>query len=181
MFKPRVIIYAAVLITALVAGYLLSRQLQTDEPSTMVSGSILTEPFTDLTGASKTVGDWHVNVTLVNFWATWCAPCREEIPLFMAMLERYRERGFRVVGVAIDEVEAVNRFRDELLINYPLLILEDNVNTVMRRYGDGMAILPYSVLVDARGNITAKKLGAYEHKELDTLLAQTLAVQGSTN
>jgi peroxiredoxin len=97
------------------------------------------------------------------------------------MLERYRERGFRVVGVAIDEVEAVNQFRDELLINYPLLILEDNVNAVMRRYGDGMAILPYSVLVDARGNIAAKKLGAYEHKELDTLLAQTLAAQGASN
>jgi thiol-disulfide isomerase/thioredoxin len=181
MSKNKVVVYAVVLVTALIAGFLLSRYLHTDSPPAVANGDILTEPFTDLTGAPKTVGDWHVNVTLVNFWATWCAPCREEIPLFMTMLERYRERGFRVVGVAIDEAEAVNQFRDELLINYPLLILEDNVNAVMRRYGDGMAILPYSVLVDARGNIAAKKLGAYEHKELDTLLAQTLAAQGAAN
>lgn len=181
MSKTKVVVYAAVLVIALVAGLLLSRYLQTDSPTTAANSGILNEPFTDLTGAHKTVGDWHVNVTLVNFWATWCAPCRDEIPLFMSMLERYRERGFRVVGVAIDEVDAVNRFRDELLINYPLLILEKNVNTVMRRYGDGMAILPYSVLVDAQGNITAKKLGAYEHKELDSLVAQTLVAQGTAN
>ncbi len=181
MLKPKAVVSAVVLVVALVAGIFVSRYLQTEDPAKSAHSGILAEPFTDLTGAPKTVGDWHVNVTLVNFWATWCAPCRDEIPLFMSMLERYRERGFRVVGVAIDEVEAVNRFRDELLINYPLLILEHNVTTVMRRYGDGMAILPYSVLVDAGGNIAAKKLGAYEHQELDTLLVQTLAAQGATN
>ncbi len=181
MLKPKAVAYAIVVVAALIAGISVSLYLHTQDPPNPAHSGILAEPFTDLTGAPKTVGDWHVNVTLVNFWATWCAPCREEIPLFMTMLERYRERGFRVVGVAIDEVEAVNRFRDELLINYPLLILEHNVNTVMRRYGDGMAILPYSVLVDAQGNIAAKKLGAYEHQELDTLLAQTLAAQGVAN
>ncbi len=181
MLKPKIVVSAVVVVAALVAGISVSLFLQTRDPAESGHSGILAEPFTDLTGAPKTVGDWHVNVTLVNFWATWCAPCRDEIPLFMTMLERYRERGFRVVGVAIDEVEAVNRFRDELLISYPLLILEHNVNTVMRRYGDGMAILPYSVLVDARGNIAAKKLGAYEHRELGTLLAQTLAAQEATN
>lgn len=181
MSKSKVAVYATVLIIALVAGFQLSRTLHTDSPSAAANSGILAEPFTALTGVDKTVGDWHVNVTLINFWATWCAPCREEIPLFMTMLERYRERGFRVVGVAIDEVDAVNRFRDELLINYPLLLLENNVNAVMRRYGNGMAALPYSLLVDARGNIAAKKLGAYEHTELDTLLAQTLAAQDNAN
>lgn len=178
MQKTKISIYAAILVAATLAGFSLSRQLHTERPSAVANNGILTEPFTDLTGAPKTVGAWHVNVTLVNFWATWCAPCRDEIPLFMTMLERYRDRGFRVVGVAIDEAEAVTRFRDELSVDYPLLILANDITAVMRRYGDDNAVLPYSVLVDARGNIIAKKLGAYEHNELDALLAAALGSRG---
>lgn len=175
MLKPKTITFViAVAVAALLAGLLLSRYWYSGDQQASAPGGILAEPFVDLSGAPKTVGDWHVRLTLVNFWATWCAPCREEIPMFMQLLERYRNRGFRVVGIAIDEVEAVNRFRDEILINYPLLILEDNINAVMSRYGDGMAILPYSVLVDAKGDIFAKKLGAYHREELEALLTNAL-------
>ncbi len=175
MSKHSTLLLVVLCAAALAAGLWFAQHLRDEDTAVSAPDGILGEPFKDLKGRPATVANWHQRVTLVNFWATWCAPCRDEIPLFMTMLERYRDRGFRVVGVAIDEVAAVDRFRDELLINYPLLILEHNVNAVMQRYGDRMAILPYSVLVDAEGNIVAKKLGAYENTELDTLLAELLA------
>ncbi len=175
MRKLRTTLFLAVVCAAaLVAGVWLAQHLRNKEARVSTPIGILAEPFIDLQGRPATVAEWHESVTLVNFWATWCAPCRDEIPVFMSLLERYRDRGFRVVGVAVDDIQAVERFGDELSINYPLLILEHDVNTVMQRYGDKMAILPYSVLVDAEGNTIARKLGAYEKTELDTLLARTL-------
>ncbi len=175
MWAPKSISAVVIVaVVALVGGWFLARSLLTDDERTTARTGILAEPFRDLQGRSKTVGEWHVGLTLVNFWATWCSPCRDEIPLFMTTLERYRDQGFRVVGVAIDDVEAVNRFRDEFLINYPLLILEENVNAVMKRYGDGMAILPYSVLVDANGDIISRKLGAYQNDELEAVITAAL-------
>ena len=124
----------------------------------------------DLAGKPRRIMEWRGKLLLINFWATWCPPCREEIPLFIDFQERYAGRGFQVVGVAIDSLQDVMDYRDTLLINYPILIGEEKVMRLMQRYGNRVGTLPYSLLVAPDGRILHRKMGAYTRPELEKLL-----------
>ncbi|MFQ5982950.1 MAG: TlpA family protein disulfide reductase, partial [Woeseiaceae bacterium] len=114
-------------------------------------------------------------IVLLNFWAPWCAPCREEIPLLMDLQKRYRGRGLQVVGIAIDDRDNVVHFRDEMSINYPILVGQDDAITLMTRYGNRIGSLPFSVTINREGRIVARKLGVYRRTELEDLLRPLLA------
>ncbi len=137
--------------------------------------SLATHAFTDLDGATRTLAEWKGSTVLVNFWATWCAPCREEIPLLAEVHRRYRERALVVVGVALDRADAVRRYRDELGIEYPLLIASADTDRLIVDQGNPNGVLPFSVLVLADGEVGATKTGPYTAAELETLLSTALA------
>jgi peroxiredoxin len=128
----------------------------------------------DLTGKPRSLADWRNKVILLNFWATWCPPCREEIPGFIRLQERYGARGLQIVGISIDNPEAIARFWQEMKINYPLLLADDSVYGLMAAYGNNKGGLPYSVLIGPDGGITATKLGAFEETQLENLLIPLL-------
>ena len=111
---------------------------------------------------------------LLNFWATWCPPCREEIPGFIRLQERYGARGLQIVGISIDNPEAIARFWQEMKINYPLLLANDSVYALMTAYGNNQGGLPYSVLIRPDGGIAATKLGAFNEKQLESLVLPLL-------
>lgn len=118
----------------------------------------------DLDGRPRRPGEWNGKVLVVNFWATWCAPCREEIPLLID-LER-RRPGVRVVGIAVDRPEAVRAFAEELGIGYPVL-LDDLRGSTMRRYGNRVGALPFTVITGRDGIVAYVRLGELEPTELD--------------
>ena len=120
----------------------------------------------DLDGRPRRPEEWNGKVLVVNFWATWCAPCREEIPLLID-LER-RRPGVRVVGIAVDRPEAVRAFAAELGIEYPLL-LDDPRGSTMRRYGNRIGALPFTVIAGRDGIVAYVRLGELESTELDRI------------
>ena len=124
----------------------------------------------DLQGKPQALGQWKGKTILLNFWATWCPPCRKEIPLFVDMQDSYGKRGLQIVGVAIDNKQDVSDFMDTYFINYPVVIGSDNALKLMEQYGNHLGSLPYSVIIAADGKLVHRKIGAYSHKELDTLL-----------
>jgi len=83
---------------------------------------VLKAQLADVKGATRSLGEWRGSVLVVNYWATWCAPCREEIPVFVRLQERYGSRGLQFVGIAIDQPDKVAEFAREFHINYPLLL-----------------------------------------------------------
>ncbi|WP_412851875.1 TlpA family protein disulfide reductase [Ectothiorhodospira shaposhnikovii] len=107
----------------------------------------------DMQGRERTISEWDNQVVLVNFWATWCPPCRKEMPTFVEMQEAHEAAGFTIVAVAIDEHQAVRDFMDTHMVNFPVLIGEDTAMDVARRYGNRFGSLPYSVLLDREGRI----------------------------
>lgn len=131
--------------------------------------------FSSLEGGTASLGQWKGEVVLLNFWASWCAPCREEMPLFQRLREQYRVRGFEVVGVAVeDQPEKVRAFRQDQGITYPLLMAGTDAPQLMRQLGNTMAVLPFSLLLDRQGRIAHSKIGVLTQKELESWIAQKL-------
>jgi thiol-disulfide isomerase/thioredoxin len=159
------ILITILLLTAAVAGYNLAHMLRPpqatvpEKPALPVPAELLGQPrpeFTlpDLAGQQHNVTEWDGKVLLINFWATWCAPCREEIPAFIKVRQAYRDRGFEIVGIAIDNPEFVVEYVRDLGINYPVLYGSEDAIETGGRYGNRQGTLPYSVFVNAEGRIS---------------------------
>jgi len=127
----------------------------------------------DLDGRMRELKEWAGTPLVINFWATWCPPCREELPLLVSAQRRYAGR-VQLIGVAIDQRAAVERFVAELPLNYPQLIGLDAGLSWSAALGNGPGSLPYTVFVNAEGKITHTKLGGLGERELEELLRPIL-------
>jgi thiol-disulfide isomerase/thioredoxin len=126
--------------------------------------------FGDLEGKPRRLAEWQGRILVCNFWATWCAPCREEIPMLVAARQKYAGFGVEIVGIAIDNASKVRQFSSTLNISYPILLAEADGLDLMRRLGNTGGGLPYTVVADRQGIPIHRKLGALKAPELDALL-----------
>jgi len=133
----------------------------------------------DLDGHPRNIKEWSGRVVVLNFWATWCPPCREEIPLFIELQQRYGSQGLQFLGVAIDRKDEVAAFRRAVGLNYPTLLGQDTGLDLLARYGNRSGSLPYSVVIGRDGKVLATKLGAYKKAELESLLKGLLTPPSS--
>ncbi len=127
--------------------------------------------FPDLAGQTRSLSEWRGRVLVCNFWATWCAPCREEIPMLMAVRAKYAASGLEIVGIAIDNPAKVRQFAASFKISYPILLAEGDGLDLMRRLGNSVGGLPYTVVADRQGGIAHRKLGALRQDDLEAILA----------
>ena len=166
--RREALILGAAGIAATAAGFLvgpLLLQLGGKSRSAIASAS-----FPDLTGRVRSLSEWNDRILVCNFWATWCGPCREEIPLLIEIRGKMRSLGVEVVGIAIDNAAKVQQYAANFSIPYPVLLAEGDGLDLMRRLGNSSGGLPYTVVVARSGDIVATKLGAYKPGELDQVL-----------
>jgi thiol-disulfide isomerase/thioredoxin len=123
----------------------------------------------DLDGKTQPLSQWHGKRVLLNFWATWCAPCRKEMPELSAAQTRYE--GVQVIGVALDQPQAVRDYLKHTRVDYPILIGIDADPEPSLHFGDTVGALPYSVLIGPDGRIERTKLGPFNAAELKDWLA----------
>jgi len=128
----------------------------------------------DLEGRMHGPGEWDGKVLVVNFWASWCLPCREEIPEFIALQEKYGHRGLRFVGIAIDQAQNARDFSAQLEINYPVLIGGLEAVQVAEAYGNRVGGLPYTVIVSRSGEIVFSRWGRLHGPEAEKQLLRWL-------
>src|SRR5262249_5123034 len=124
-----------------------------------------------LDGQLEPLAQWRGKVLIVNFWATWCTPCREEIPLFVSYQERHTGRGLQVIGIAADTPVRVKPYAREMGMQYPLLTGGMEIIDFARDLGDAAAVLPFTLVVDREGRIRARKVGLVKPEDLDVWLA----------
>jgi thiol-disulfide isomerase/thioredoxin len=135
----------------------------------------------DLAGKSRSLRSFSGRPLIVNFWATWCAPCRREIPLLQELRQRHRAERLEIVGIAIDFGAAVQEFLRHTPIDYPLLVGEQQGLAAAEQFGVE-PVLPFSVFVDAQGRIIAVKIGELHREEADFILGEITALdQGQTD
>jgi len=128
----------------------------------------------DLKGASQGLEQWRGQVLVVNFWATWCAPCREEIPGFVSLQARYGSRGLKFVGIAIDQPDKVAEFAREFRINYLLLTGGLEAMELLRQAGNRAGVLPYTLIIDRGGNLVSREPGGLKEAKLEGMIQPLL-------
>lgn len=117
-------------------------------------------------GRLRALNEWRGRPLLINFWASWCRPCIEEMPLLDAFAAQETDNAVQVVGIALDEVVAVQRYLEATPVAYPILLDRAGPNDASVRLGNAGGVLPYSVLVNASGRVLAQKLGPFRDDEL---------------
>ncbi len=132
--------------------------------------ALLAARFKDTDGRDQTLAPMQGQVLVLNFWATWCTPCREEMPGFVRLQARWQDKGVRFVGIASDEPAKVAAFGRELAINYPLWVGEGEVMELSRRLGNRLGVLPHTAIVDRHGRVVDTRIGIYSEPALESRL-----------
>lgn len=182
MNRRRALIYLVAAVAAASTGLALRRneqaRRQRDVQRLITEGTVdapvpaLRLP--DLDGRMRALDEFRGRVVLVNFWATWCPPCRREIPAFQEIRARHADRGFEILGVALDEATAVRDFVAEYGVTYPQLLAGPDGASLMARFGNPRGALPYSVLVDREGIVRLAHLGELDPETLGRALDELL-------
>jgi len=132
--------------------------------------------LSDLQGLPTPIMRWSGKSLVINFWATWCAPCRREIPLLQTLASEWAGRDVTVVGIAVDYRDKVQDFAREFKIDYPLLIGEQDAVDVAAKFGMDSPAFPFTVFTDRRGEVVALFVGELHRPQADLILSvvQTL-------
>jgi thiol-disulfide isomerase/thioredoxin len=173
--SARIALFGAVAGVALVAGFVL-RQGSERPPAVGAEAAqqLLTAELPDLDGARQRLENWKGKVIVVNFWATWCAPCRKEIPELIRAQQGLRDRGLQIVGIAVDDADKAKSYAAEIGINYPVLVAGLDGVALSRTAGNNMEALPYTVVLDRTGKVAASHLGDLNQAQLEKLVAPLL-------
>ncbi len=117
-------------------------------------------------GEPVTVSQWRGQPMVVNFWATWCAPCIEEMPELSALQQQFAPDRLQVVGIGIDSPENIERFSQARPVAYPLLVSGAGGSELSRRFGNDAGGLPYTVVIDRSGRVTQRIIGRFKLEHL---------------
>jgi len=138
------------------------------------AADLLSASFPDLSGRPRRLSEWKGRPLLCNFWASWCAPCREELPLLDAAQRKHAAIGLQVVGIAVDRRANIVEYLKSIQVGYTVLVSEGSAIELMRRLGNRSAALPFTVTMDRAGRLRQRQLGAYSAAKLDAELAALL-------
>lgn len=174
----RAFIVFVVLTFALVVGlavYLSQVQVDIAEPVAPVESvgpEIVQYPsFTmnDIDGNPRDFNEWDGRHRLLNFWATWCAPCRREIPLLKEFQAEQGDGGILIMGIAVDYPEEVTAFAEAIEFNYPILVGQEDAMELAESSGIQFIAMPFTMFISRNGELLGAYLGELHRSHLDTI------------
>jgi thiol-disulfide isomerase/thioredoxin len=165
---------AGVAAIALAAGIYVRMESRTTSPSADAVSALTKAEFKDLSGHSGSLERWRGRVLVVNFWASWCPPCREEIPGLVRINGQLAGNGLQVVGIAVDSADKARESAAELRIDYPVFVAGLEIIDLTRRLGNRAGGLPFTVILDRHGNLVKAHLGLISEAELTQIVAPLL-------
>lgn len=180
---------AIVAVVAAIGGYLLQQQTapvaapiaekQVDNRFVQLPEDVIGKtapPFqlADMEGQRRTLTEWQGKVVAVNFWATWCPPCRDEIPHFVELQQDYGQQGLQFIGIALQTADEIREFVAEYQLNYPSLVGRDDVIATAKSLGNDIGALPYTVIIDREGIIRFTRQGPLTRAEAEKVISALL-------
>jgi thiol-disulfide isomerase/thioredoxin len=124
----------------------------------------------DVSGNTHNISKWQGKIRVINFWATWCTPCRKEIPEFIALQEKYADRGLQFIGIAIDDQDSVKKYLASVKINYPMLIGDVAGIGLARQFGNSIDVVPFTIIVDRQGQIIHRHPGEFSKAQITEII-----------
>lgn len=166
------LLVAAVAVMAATAGYITNRNISAATPAqsaetASATATLMALELPDTSGSVQPISQWRGKVIVANFWATWCPPCRKEIPDFAASSRQFSKDPVQFVGLSIDSLDKVKAFETEFDVPYPLLIASPDVLNLAVGFGNAAQGLPFTVIIDRAGVVRHVKLGTLNQSELE--------------
>jgi thiol-disulfide isomerase/thioredoxin len=138
------------------------------------ASALLALTLPDPSGRPQPLSQWQGKVLVVNFWATWCGPCREEMPDLVRAQKEYGAKGLQIVGIAADDADKVQQFAKEIELNYPALIGGYAAIDLSKDLGNSLVALPFTLVVDRKGKVAYTHLGPVKPDKLRDVIIQLL-------
>jgi len=179
----RALLYIGVAALAIFAGFLLQNTKTSSTPKHAAQNApvtndganlILATTLPDLQGKKQPVSQWKGKVLVVNFWATWCEPCRREMPEFIELQDELRDQGLLFIGIALDQKSKVQQYSKEIGVNYPVLLGGIEAMELAEAAGNRYAVLPFTVIFNRNGEIASTHVGRIARGKLEPILKPLL-------
>jgi thiol-disulfide isomerase/thioredoxin len=132
------------------------------------TASLLNRQFKDSNGQTQTLANYQGKMLLVNFWATWCAPCVKEMPELSALQKEMQSKGVQIVGIGIDSPSNIKEFLQKYEVSYPVMVAGMEGTDLSRQLGNKSGALPFTLLIDRQGKVAKTYLGRLKMEELHT-------------
>jgi len=157
-----------------IAGFHFNRSSLISRAADSAAHRLMLTSLTDLNGKAQTLSQWRGDVLVVNFWATWCAPCREEVPALVKVQKRYVASSVKIVGIALDDAVKVRDYAEKMDIGYVLLIGVAATLGMVKDLGNRAGVLPFTFVLDRTGKLVHTHAGAHTEASLGAVLAPLL-------
>lgn len=158
---------AAAAASAGIAGAWWSGRASSGPASEPLDASFWTRSFTRPEGGELSLAPLRGKPVLVNFWATWCPPCIEELPMIDRFFKEHAGNGWQVIGLAIDQPTAVRKFLEKTPVSFPMGLAGLEGTDLVKQLGNAAGGLPFTIVLSANGGIAARKMGKIEAADLD--------------
>ncbi len=162
-------------LAAVAAGIYVGQKKWSSDPVQPGSSKLLfAQTLPDAEGNPHVLADYRNKIVVLNFWASWCVPCVEEIPEFSALQTEFSGKGVQFIGIGIDSAKNIAEFQKKVPASYPLLVAGATGSELALQFGNTVGGLPYTLVLDRNGGVKASKMGRVKEKELRAWLQSVL-------
>lgn len=143
-----------------------------DQQSPQIPQIVIELP--DITGKQRSISEWQGKIRIINFWATWCPPCLEEIPEFIKLQDEYKDNNLQFIGIAIEDKIAVEQYLNSIAINYPMLIAGEEGIALAQQLGNIVNAVPFTLIMNQQGQIIHRQAGELSREKILEMITPLL-------
>lgn len=176
ILKPLFFIALIVSVVAATLVLLKGQFSNADTDSKLSSSPLYAANLPDISGKMQNFGEYQKKIIIVNFWATWCPPCKEEMPELIALQQSYKDKNVIVLGIAIDDPAMVAEYLKTSPVNYPVFADESKGSLLGEQLGNDKGVLPYTVIINADGKVVNTHFGRINKTILEAAINPLLSL-----